>query len=64
MPLDEQLLSAQDLATRYDICIKTVYMWKKKKTGPRYMQLNGTIRYRLSDVLVWESQRLSISDQS
>jgi predicted DNA-binding transcriptional regulator AlpA len=55
---DERWLSRQELADRYGLPVKTPAQWASKGTGPRYARIGRHVRYRLSDVIAWEAERL------
>lgn len=55
---DERWLSRRELADRYGLPIKTLAQWASKRTGPRYARMGRHVRYRLSDVIDWETNRL------
>jgi predicted DNA-binding transcriptional regulator AlpA len=50
-------LSPQDLAAREGVPLGTVYTWNYLRTGPRYIRIGRSIRYRLTDVEAWEKSR-------
>jgi len=50
-------LSRQELADRYGVPAKTPAEWASKGTGPRYAKFGKHVRYRLSDVIDWESRQ-------
>lgn len=56
---EERYLSVQDVARRYAVSIQTV--WRHTKQNPAFpkpiMILNGSTRWRLSDVLAFEVSR-------
>ena len=54
---DERWLSRRELAERYGLPVKTLAQWASKGTGPRYARMGRHVRYRLSDVIAWETQR-------
>jgi predicted DNA-binding transcriptional regulator AlpA len=54
---DERWLSRSELADRYGLPVKTLAQWASKGTGPRYARMGRHVRYRLSDVIAWESGR-------
>jgi len=64
MQEDEPLLTIEDLAKRYRVTVGAVYVWNSKKTGPRYLRAGRRVHYRLSDVLTWETQRLTSGGKS
>jgi excisionase family DNA binding protein len=58
---NERWLSRQELADRFGLPVKTLAQWASKGTGPRYARMGRHVRYRLSDVLTWETARLDES---
>lgn len=54
----ERWLSRQELADRYGVPVKTPAVWASKGTGPPFARFGRHVRYRLSDVLAWESEQL------
>jgi predicted DNA-binding transcriptional regulator AlpA len=55
---DERWLSRRELADRYGLPVKTLAQWASRGTGPRYARMGRHVRYRLSDVIDWETARL------
>jgi hypothetical protein len=53
---ENRWLSRQELADRYGVPVKTPAEWASKGTGPRYAKFGKHVRYRLSDVIDWESR--------
>lgn len=56
---DDRWISRRELADRYGVPIKTPAEWASKGTGPPYAKFGRHVRYRLSDVVAWETQQLS-----
>lgn len=60
---EERYLSVQDVARRYAISIQTV--WRHTKHNPDFPKpikiLNGSTRWRMSDILAFEVSRQEIS---
>jgi len=54
---ENRWLSRQELADRYGVPAKTPAEWASKGTGPRYAKFGKHVRYRLSDVIDWESRQ-------
>jgi predicted DNA-binding transcriptional regulator AlpA len=54
---DQRWLSRRELAERYGLPVKTLAQWASKGTGPRYARMGRHVRYRLSDVIDWETER-------
>lgn len=55
---DDKWLSRQELANRYGLPVKTLAQWATKGTGPRYARMGRHVRYRLSDIIDWETSRV------
>jgi hypothetical protein len=53
----ETWLSHDDLVTRWRIPLKTVRRWRQDGIGPEGIRLNGSVRYRLSEVRRWEREK-------
>lgn len=51
----ERHLTVADLAEREGVPQQTIYKWNSEGTGPRYMSIGRHVRYRLADVLAWET---------
>jgi hypothetical protein len=60
----DRWLSRQELADRYGVPVKTPAEWASKGTGPRYAKFGKHVRYRLSDVIDWESGRFAKDKQN
>ena len=60
----DRWLSRQELADRYGVPVKTPAQWASKGTGPRYAKFGKHVRYRLSDVIDWESMRFAENNRS
>lgn len=59
---DDQHLTIEDLATRMQVTVHTVYRWNSTKTGPRYLKTGRHCRYKLADVEAWENTRYADGD--
>ena len=60
----DRWLSRQELADRYGLPVKTPAEWASKGTGPRYAKFGKHMRYRLSDVMAWESEQFADRQRS
>jgi predicted DNA-binding transcriptional regulator AlpA len=56
---EDKWLTRQELADRYGLPVKTPAEWASKGTGPRYAKFGRHVRYRMSDVIDWESKQFS-----
>ncbi len=54
-------LDQNELAERWSLSPRTLEQWRWRGVGPRYLKLGGRVIYRLSDVEVFEAQRLHAS---
>ena len=61
---EDRWLSRQELADRYGVPVKTPAVWASKGTGPRYAKFGRHVRYRLSDVIDWESKQFAENKRS
>lgn len=59
----DRWISRQELADRYGVPVKTPAVWASNGTGPPFARFGRYVRYRLSDVLAWESERLNETDR-
>ena len=55
---DNRWMTRQELADRYGLPVKTPAEWASKGTGPPYARFGRHVRYRLSDVVAWETTQL------
>ncbi len=51
------LVTPAELARRWRITTRTLERWRVAETGPVWLLLNGTVRYRSEDVLAFERAR-------
>lgn len=56
--MEDQHLLPQQLAERLRLNVRTLDNWRSLGTGPAYIKVGGLVRYRLEDVLAWETSRL------
>lgn len=54
---NDQLLTLQEVAELLDVSENTIYYWRYQRTGPKGHKVGKRVRYRLSDVLSWMSER-------
>lgn len=54
----EQWLTRTEVAERYQVPVGTVADWASKGTGPKYGLFGKHARYRLSDVIAWETEQV------
>lgn len=53
--LNEVLLTQRDLARRWQVSSRTLERMRADHTGPQWLLIGGSIRYRLDDVLAFEA---------
>jgi predicted DNA-binding transcriptional regulator AlpA len=51
-------LSRRELADRLGLPVKTLAWWASNGTGPPYARMVRHVRYRISDVIDWETARV------
>jgi predicted DNA-binding transcriptional regulator AlpA len=61
---DDKWLTRQELADRYGLPVKTPAEWASTGTGPRYAKFGRHVRYRMSDVIDWESKQFNENKRS
>ena len=54
----ERWPSRQELADRHGLPTKTLAQWASKGTGPRCARIGRHVRYRFSEVIDWEAERV------
>ncbi|WP_324754042.1 helix-turn-helix transcriptional regulator [Roseovarius sp. Pro17] len=52
-------LTQRDLAARWRVSGRTLERWRAQRYGPAWITIGGSIRYRMSDVLAWETAHLT-----
>ncbi|WP_084356763.1 helix-turn-helix domain-containing protein [Mycolicibacterium wolinskyi] len=52
-------LTRKQVADRWSLSVATLADWAHKGTGPQYARFGKHVRYRLVDVISWETERLS-----
>lgn len=52
------MLTARELAERWNMPVQALSQWRWAKKGPRYFKIGGRIRYRLADVETFEAEAL------
>lgn len=55
--LPDRYLTPDDIAEMPEVPLKTVYQWRKKRTGPRGFRIGKHLRYDPADVRAYVDQR-------
>jgi len=50
-------LSDRALAQRYEVSRATIWRWNKERHLPQPIKLNGSTRWKLSDLEAWEAKQ-------
>jgi excisionase family DNA binding protein len=59
----EELLTQQQLADELQVSLRTLERWRQDGTGPAYIRVGRSPRYRRSDIDAWlEQQRRTKSE--
>lgn len=53
------MLTPKDVADRWKVTQKTLAQWRWTGSGPSYLKLGGSVRYRLADIEAYESENMS-----
>lgn len=51
------LVSAKDLAQRWNIRIQTLQKWRVLNEGPRYIKIGGRVMYSMKEIAKYERER-------
>ncbi|SKX65875.1 Helix-turn-helix domain [Mycobacteroides abscessus subsp. bolletii] len=51
-------LTRPEVSERMKVPKKTLAQWASQSRGPKYYKFGGHVRYRLSDVIAWETSQL------
>lgn len=52
-----EILSTKDLAERWHMSYRTLINWRSLKKGPKYFKVGSSVRYRLADIIDFESDQ-------
>jgi excisionase family DNA binding protein len=55
----DRWLTRREVAERLQLPVGTLADWASKGTGPRYARFGKHTRYRLADVIAWESEQMA-----
>ena len=50
-------LRERELAARWRVSTRTLQRWRSDGTGPSFLLIGGSVRYRMSDVLEFEERK-------
>ncbi len=51
------LISAKDLAQRWNVRIQTLQKWRIANEGPRYIKIGGRVMYNMKEIAQYEKER-------
>ncbi len=54
----KNIITSDELASRWSIDSKTLANWRHKKQGPPYVKIEGCIRYKLQDIEKYERNNI------
>ena len=57
------LMRSRHLAQRWKKSIRTLQRWRASGYGPAYLQIGGSIFYRIEDVMAFEARQRRGQDQ-
>ena len=57
----ENFMDQKELARRWNMQEGTLASWRYKGHGPKYIKIGTSIRYRVSDIEMYERDRYLIS---
>ena len=50
MAIESELMDTQQAAEYLSVSVRCMEHWRYKRKGPRYVRLEGVVRYRKSDL--------------
>jgi predicted DNA-binding transcriptional regulator AlpA len=53
----QPLLRDHQVAAICSVSVASVRRWRLQKSGPRYVKLNGAVRYQMRDIVKWLNSR-------
>ncbi|MFD4143798.1 helix-turn-helix domain-containing protein [Streptomyces sp. NPDC058572] len=60
--LPDRYLTPADIAELFDVPLETVYVWRKKRTGPPGFRVGKHLRYDPAAVHAWTTERMAAND--
>ena len=57
MQTEQQYISDRALASRYQVARSTIWRWAANSQIPQPVKINGSTRWRLSDIKAWEAKQ-------
>lgn len=51
----DRFLTQSELATRWQVSMRTVEGWRLRGVGPIYVRIEGRVRYRQADITAYEA---------
>lgn len=57
-----QYISDKNLATRLEVGRSTIWNWLSKDQFPKPIKLNGSTRWKLTDIEKWEADQQEVSN--
>jgi excisionase family DNA binding protein len=61
--MSEELLTQQQLADELQLSLRTLERWRQQGTGPAFIQVGRSPRYRRSDINTWLDQQRRTGDK-
>ena len=56
-----EFVSVGTVARRYEVSNATVWRWSQNNQIPKPVKINGSTRWRLSELEQWENQQITMS---
>ena len=63
--MDKEYLTTKELSDKINIAVSTLEYWRnvrrnhKKEIGPPFIRIEGSVRYKISDIEAWLSRMQS-----
>jgi hypothetical protein len=62
VPTEDYWMTRPEVSERLRLPVKTLAQWASQSKGPKYARFGRHCRYRLSDVIAWETAQLDAGD--
>lgn len=56
--MGRRMITAVELAERWQIPVRTLGQWRYEGRGPEYVKIGGAVRYRLADIQAYEDEHV------
>jgi predicted DNA-binding transcriptional regulator AlpA len=58
------VLSEAEIAKMFDMTERTLRIWRKNKSGPKFVKIGRSVFYRLTDIEAWIAEQAKCAPAS